>query len=1239
MINVTEKFCGLTASRAAAGGSLRQWLGRCLLGIVLAVPAAAPALAATAVSGSIALNATWAASQSPYQVTGDVTIDAGATLTIEAGVTVYMAAGTSLSVQTGSIKALGSAASPIKVLSDKTRLGQAAAPGDWNQWVFTAGAVNAHLDHIQFSHGRGLAVRGAAVVFDNLTIDNQQGAAIASDLAASITGAGNQATGNILNAVTVPAGEILGTTRFGLRGIPYLIQSGTLSVGKSPRIDSVTPVSILAGDTLTLTVTGSRLTGAIRPTWSLADLSSEILPGGTDTQFQMNTSAALAAAGGLADLTVLTDAGEVTAASALTVQRNQPRITSISPGSVYTLAANTVLSITGAFIAADSVVQVDGQTLPTAFDSSAQVRATLLQQMVAGTRSVSLRTPDPMNAGAFLTSNSLSLSIVQAQASFDPASASMVAGGAQTVTVRLPFPAPAGDLEFYLTSDAPAIATVPASVVIPEGASSADLTVHGAGVGQTQIRASRSDWATASLPVSVIAAPVTLNYTPVTSYLVGVTVGAGTGQTQTAETLASVPVGVVVGPYALDIIPAAGVVGTQVTLSIRGQGLNGVTSVEFLPADGLTVGAPVVSGDARTVTVPVTIDAAATKGLRKLVLKTSAGNVPFARPAGNQFLVTAPIPELDSITPQVILAGAAPVTLTVRGRNLRDLTSVRFEPAQGISALGSLTANADGTQMTFSVQADAGATSGPRTLVVIGAAGESSAAPTSGNTIQVAHAIGANFRDLSSPVVGVVVGSASSEPTTLAVGPLVSAAVGVVVGQIDGGAQTSRLVFSSGVGVVVGSGAIDMTPKAGVVGTTVVLTIQGQSLGGVTTVRLLPADGIGVGAPVVSANGNQITVSLTIDAAAAKTIRRVVLQTATNTVLPFVVDSRSQFLVTSPVPEIDSISPQVLLPGQSSVNLTVRGRNLRDVTAVRFDPAQGIAPTGLVSIVNADATQIQVSVNVAADAAVGPRTLIAIAAGGESTSVASPANTVQIAGQIGGAYSDLVSPLVGVVIAPAPSAPLQDSVFAQNVGVVVGPVVATMSPAGAIKGSSGNLVFTGFDLGAVSSASLVPTAAVGDVTLGTPAANAEGTEVTVPYGVSASAPSGTYRLILSTGSGASSVPVLAPNPQKLLWRVLDQPTLSSFSPLVLQQGRAYGLVVRGTNLKEVTRIRIEPAADLAIEETPPTWASDAMGETLTVHLLVGAAAATGPRVIRLECPGGLTSGQSDTNNTLSVTTP
>lgn len=220
----------ISAYRATCLGAM--WFGLILVGLFLLVTSA---VAQTTVSGAIDVDTRWTVANSPYLVNGDVVVQNGAVLTIDSGVTVYMAASANLTVQAGGIKALGVAASPIQVLSDQTRLGQTAAPGDWKQWVFNPETVNTRLDYVTFEHGTGLAVKGSAPIFNFLNLRNHQGAAITVDLAASPSGVGNQASGNTINGIAVPAGDITGTVKWGVLGIPYVVASGVVRDGRCQR--------------------------------------------------------------------------------------------------------------------------------------------------------------------------------------------------------------------------------------------------------------------------------------------------------------------------------------------------------------------------------------------------------------------------------------------------------------------------------------------------------------------------------------------------------------------------------------------------------------------------------------------------------------------------------------------------------------------------------------------------------------------------------------------------------------------------------------------------------------------------------------------------------------------------------------------------------------------------------------------------------------------------------------------
>jgi len=1198
------------------------------------------ALADTNVSGAIAADTRWTLAGSPYVLSGAVTVQSGAALTIDPGVVVYMTGGASLNIATGKLLVQGEADKPVKITSDKLRQGMTPAAGDWGKLVLSSGASGSALSHADIAYGSGLNVEGAAVSLNSVRIQGHAGAAISADLAASLTGSGNEASGNQINAVVIPSGDILSSAHLGLRGIPYLVRNGVLSVGLSPVIDTLEPSNILAGESTTMTLTGKRLAGATQPQWSIAGLDAQVLAGATDTQVRLQVTAPLSTAVGSADLTLLTDAGAVTRAAALSVQRNQPHITSIEPASVYTLSGSVVLAVNGSFILPSSIVELDGQPLPTTVESETRATAVLPAQSEAGSRSVRLKTPDALNAGSFLTSNVATLTVVQAQVDFDAASASTLAGSSQTVTLKIPFDAPAGGLSFTLTSAAPAIATVTSTVTVPAGGRSAEFQVQGLTVGETQITVSRAGWAPSLLSVAVIQPPVSLAYDPVISHLVGVMVGEAPSATLAYDSLTSSLVGVSVGSHARQLIPAAGVVGTSLTLQVAGEGLNAVSAVQFVPSDGMTLGQPMASPDGKSLTVRVDIDASAAKSTRRVVLNTATGPVPFTTDTGDRFVVTGPAPLVESVSPNVLVAGQLATTLSVRGQNLRDVQAVQFVPAQGIAAISAPVTSADGTQMALNVVVDAAATPGARTIIVTTAGGESSASPAPGNTLQISREAGQTFAAISSPLVGVAVGNASQTQQEQAMGPYISAPVGVLVGEASsssGSGEGSSFgpLVSPTVGVVTGAGAVDMTPASGATGTSVPVVVKGAGLQGVTQVQIAPADGVQVGGISASGDGSQVSFTVSIDANAPKTLRKVVLLAA-DTPVPFLNEAKSRFLVTGEVPVLDgSITPQVVVAGGSRADLTIRGRYLADVIGVSLLPPDGMSVLGIPTA-SADGSSLSVSVQAASSAAVGPRVVVVTTVAGQSSAAATAANTIQVVREISGTMGDLSSALVGVRVGDNPVQSVERSAYAPHVGLVVGPYVAVVDPAGVTKGSSGSLTISGVGLQAAASVAALPPGAANGVSLGVPSANAAGTELVVPYQISASAPSAGYRISVSDAQG-QQLPSLSG--AAVQWQVLNAPVIASFDPIVMNTGRAYTLVVRGSDLRSVQRIQIEPSAGITSEDVAMTWGSDALGEKLTLRLIIAPDAATGPRVIRLVYSGGVTSAQSTIFNTLNVTAP
>jgi YD repeat-containing protein len=808
---------------------------------------------------------------------------------------------------------------------------------------------------------------------------------------------------------------------------------------------------------------------------------------------------------------------------------------------------------------------------------------------------------------------------------------------ARQITIRLSS-ADVVDHGIAIASSDTAKATVsPANVVVAAGQTTALVSVTPKVAGFLNITLTSGTLGTLTVPVFVTAdfRGVNTSQAAAVGVQVGELPGPGPSLPPVSATFASPRVGLAVGPVLTNVSPRGFAAPGIYTLAVGGSNLPAGLQAAMLPSQGTTVA--ITSSGAQSLALSLDVSGSAAPGKRRLVVTDSAGNlVPFADPSQAEVLLTAGQPVIDSIEPLMATPGTA-LTLKVRGQNLHN-GKLLISPAIDLRIDAEPVVNAAGTELLAGIHIAPLAAAGPRTVQVLTPSGQTTSTVNVANQFTIVSEVRNAISPIAAPLVGVVVGSSGAGGTTT-VGPVAAAPVGLVVGPA----------------------AYATTPSVALIGSTATVTVTGTGLQAVQTATIASLDGLTVGAFSVNAEGTTLTMPIAVSAGATRGPRRVLLLTATGRVLFTGIDG-DQLQIVAPPPTIISTTPQVIAAG-STVMMTVRGQNFTDVAGVQFVPPEALTAIGPFVATEGN-TVLSFSVQAGAAAATGQRTLIVNTAGGPSSSVPSPANTFQVAQQVGPTYSSIGAPLVGVTVgasAPqvtntlglhsplvgvvvessAPQPTRTQEVTAYNVGVVVGVAasgIAPRSPEGFLKGSSGTVVVSGFALDQVNAV----TASGSGVSIGSFTVNGDGTQLTVPVGVAAGTASGQYSLQLRTGTGTATARITAVDPAAMLFSVGALPTaLDSMSPIVLEQGKPYTFTVRGTNLRDVYQVQAEPpeGVEFGTGGAAPQWSTDSFGEKLTVKLLIHPSAAIGSRVVRLRVPGGITDSQATPANTITIVAP
>lgn len=623
----------------------------------------------------------------PYDVAADVSVENGATLTIEPGVTVFFHPGTNLTVIQGALRAVGTVAAPIVLTAISDNPPATAAPGDWGQLRFLDGTVDATtvVEHASIRFGQGIGIQSAAPTLNHLTLTDNAGPAISIDLNSSPIGVGIEATGNGLNGISVPAGTIAGNVAWNLKGIPYVVAAGTVSVGAAPTLTSISPTEISQGETLDVTVTGNRLTGAESAVFGTPGITATVLAGGTATALTLRVSAAADAVLGPTSLELQLAAGTARLDPALTVLPPKPPIvvTGLTPDTIRQGESQT-FQATGEHLAGATVTTAAvGLAISNVQTTATQLTFTLTAGLSAslGSQPLSFTNPAVANGVATAQVNVLK-ELVKVFTS--PAPIAVPPDQVQRqIRVRLSEPDTVTH-SFTLAVADPTIATVsPTSVSIPAGATEAVISLQGLKTGETTLTISSSTLATVQVPLVVTNEQINTAYTPT----LGVFMESDAPPNQLNVTGQTPLLGVVVES---DTPP------NQLNLAAHTT-LLGVT-LEADPAQNASSFTPLLGVIVESDSPPNLLNTASHTPLLGVILEADSGQ------AGAVYSsMGVAVGEVAfGIDPSVVVGGSS-ITLTVQGSDLDQVTGISFNPSSGITVGSPLQVSVDGKSVSIPI--------------------------------------------------------------------------------------------------------------------------------------------------------------------------------------------------------------------------------------------------------------------------------------------------------------------------------------------------------------------------------------------------------------------------------------------------------------------------------------------------------------------------------------------------------
>jgi len=838
-----------------------------------------------------------------------------------------------------------------------------------------------------------------------------------------------------------------------------------------------------------------------------------------------------------------------------------------------------------------------------------------------------------------------------------PSPLAIVPGSSQTLDIRLSGGVDIADNVFtFSAANTSLLSIAPETVIIPQGDTVPDqtVTVTALAAGTTSLSISVSNLPGVIIPVFITGQfvppqgdnqffapnlgveieipdePELVEIGPFAARPLAILLGEGVQAEQNNITpIVSSNVGIAVGNIATVVSPAEMAVGSgPIDIVVTGVGLGSVTAVSIIPADDISLASLSIAADGQSLTIPATIAETAAEGLRQIVLTTANGNIAFAGSDTDRINIAINLPVIESINPIVVVRNSDRLAVTVRGQNLDNVQSIDILPATGMVG-NNPQVLLDGSMLTFDLSVPADEPLGQRVLALTTDAGISTDVASSANSFEVVNGPVATLTPIIAPTLGIEIAS-------------------------DNQTLSDLQIRSNNLGVSLGDVITGLTPDQGRIGTELTLTINGSGLQSVADIIITPDTGITTGVLTANAQGTQVTVDVTIAVDAPETLRRIdLVNVDLVSLIPVVSSSANRFLIVGNQPAVTAITPNFIIRDAAPVLVTVIGDFLDSATAVSIQPPQGVSASA--PVVAANGRSLTVNISATTDAPLGQRVIVVSTPAGDTSAIASAANSLTIANIISAQVTPIIAPALGVQrqadagtqptidrlvtsaqlgveveIIPQPSTSTFNNLGFTQLGMVVGDIATSISPSAVALNSIVTLTVNGVGLTSVTSVSLNPSDGI--TISAPPTINADGTQLTVDLNIASDAPIGARQVVLNT---IDSRIVFANSAQSQLNVVTAMPQIDSINPIQAVAGNTVELIIRGISLDGTTTVAATPANDITFATSPFVNVS---GTEVTIQMNIATGATAGPRVITIITPVGASDSTASSANTFTVVT-